>query len=488
MVAEDGTVMTTGTIMTAALGEGPGTEPMPTTQVALTAAVTAFEEAEAALVALMESDDPARVAIAMAEDAVEAAQMVRDEAQDAHDAYVYALPENVAARMAATTAESIGIAMAIDSPTDAANGNGVPASATATRTTGGDTTVTLMNSNENTGQEDVAFDPAYASSTDATTPAITGWSGDTQVREGEGTTPSEYVTVYTNIKSAKPMKLTHDNTALERLIELPGNVIVLDDDGLMYTGSDTDDADDETVTGTVNGIPGTFTCAVGSCGVTFATAGGGVAENTVATLTSNSTWSFTSTENMESEADEVADYLYFGSWLQMADEDGDYAFQTFSGGDMPYTTNDMTNVKGEATYDGAAAGRYVMKELELVDGQVMPTSATHGQFTAAVALTAYFGGDDVSMTDQFSINGTVTNFKDGDTSLDIELKLDSTKFTASDTRQIRSDFGRLVAALNHGPPAFVGVLAGAGRRIWPLPCRRIAIPLAARVEHGFIWA
>ena len=55
-------------------------------------------------------------------------------------------------------------------------------------------------------------------------------------------------------------------------------------------------------------------------------------------------------------------------------------------------------------------------------------------------------------------------------------------------RQIRSYFGRLVAALNHGPPAFVGILAGAGRRIWPLPCRRIAVLLAARVEHGFIWA
>ena len=36
MVADDGTVTTTGTIMTAALGEGPGTEPMPATQVALT--------------------------------------------------------------------------------------------------------------------------------------------------------------------------------------------------------------------------------------------------------------------------------------------------------------------------------------------------------------------------------------------------------------------------------------------------------------------
>ena len=87
-----------------------------------------------------------------------------------------------------------------------------------------------------------------------------------------------------------------------------------------------------------------------------------------------------------------------------------------------------SNVQGTATYDGAAAGRYVMKDLELVDGQVMPTSATQGQFTATAALTAYFGGDDIPMSKQYSIHGTVTEFMDGDTPLDFELKLESETF------------------------------------------------------------
>ena len=80
MVAEDGTVMTTGTIMTAALGEGPGTEPMPTTQIALTAAEEAVAAAKEALEALeaLEGDEAATPAqIATAEAAVLTAEEAR---------------------------------------------------------------------------------------------------------------------------------------------------------------------------------------------------------------------------------------------------------------------------------------------------------------------------------------------------------------------------------------------------------------------------
>ena len=397
--------------------------PALTTKEALTAAQDDLDVAMAALTALQAKDDPAatRVEIAMAEDEVEAAMMARDAAEVLHTAYVYALPENVAARAAAATAESLGIAMAINPPMDAANGNGLPASATATRTTAGVTTVTLMNSAENVDESDVAFEPAYASSMDAMTPEIDGWSGDTQTR---ATDPAEHVTVYTNIKSAKPMKLTYTGASV--IPTGAGNLIVLDDGTEGYTGIQDDD-DNPTVAGTVNGIPGTFTCTTGSCTVEFVDEGPGVSGNTVETLTGVG-WAFASTENVESEAKQVADYLYFGSWLQMADADGDYAFGTFSGGDMPYIVTNMSNVKGTATYDGAAAGRYVMKDLELVGGQVMPTSATQGQFTATAALTAYFGGVDIPMSKHYSIHGTVTEFMDGDTPLDFELKLESETF------------------------------------------------------------
>ena len=114
----------------------------------------------------------------------------------------------------------------------------------------------------------------------------------------------------------------------------------------------------ETVMGTINGASGTFTCAAGACSVAFA--GEGAVDGTVQSLTGD--WDFTSTGYVESEATPDLDHLYFGFWLQESGDagEGEYEamFRTVSGGGMPFT-GAVTTLEGKATYNGAAAGKYV---------------------------------------------------------------------------------------------------------------------------------
>ena len=67
-------------------------------------------------------------------------------------------------------------------------------------------------------------------------------------------------------------------------------------------------------------------------------------------------------------------------------------------------------IKGTATYEGPAAGRYVMKTLTS-DGNV--DTIMDGQFTAMSTLTADFGGPDIATNNQFMLRGTVHDFMDG---------------------------------------------------------------------------
>ena len=69
----------------------------------------------------------------------------------------------------------------------------------------------------------------------------------------------------------------------------------------------------------------------------------------------------------------------------------------------------LTAVEGTAKYAGLAAGTFMRKTLT-PDGQ--PTGPfMSGGFDANVLLNAKFGGDTVAVADQFTIWGTVSNFK-----------------------------------------------------------------------------
>ena len=318
----------------------------------------------------------------------------------------------------AATDKALAIAMALNdtSMTMAATDNSVPDTATATRSTeaaGGEIKITVSSS-ENTG-----LAPAYAMSEDMSPPAIDGWNGQTHMRSPEDA-PVEIVNIYTNIQEAKANKLVYGvNDIPPPAIQA---VIVFDDaEKPSYTGYDDEaEQDDETAMGSFNGIPGTFTCTTGTCSVNFvATPGPGVAKGTVSEAL-GAGWAFESTDDAESQAAQKDDYLYFGYWLQANEEDNEFAFATFSGGGVPPFTA-LGNLEGKATYNGAAGGKYVEKELGLVDGQAKPISASGGYFTATATLTATFGGTAIPMDDHDKITGVINNFKDGTTGDDLDF-------------------------------------------------------------------
>ena len=80
-------------------------------------------------------------------------------------------------------------------------------------------------------------------------------------------------------------------------------------------------------------------------------------------------------------------------------------------------------MEGSATYNGAAAGVYVVKDIEA--GRVK--GATQGQFTAAARLRANFG---TATDDGGSIHGAITGFKemDGAELSGWRMTLDATNF------------------------------------------------------------
>ncbi|MCY4131328.1 MAG: hypothetical protein OXF39_01630 [Nitrospira sp.] len=167
--------------------------------------------------------------------------------------------------------------------------------------------------------------------------------------------------------------------------------------------------------GTFNGIAGTYAC----------TASGGCSARTDAKskLTLTGGWTFTPTESDLTEikipgVNYDSDYLSFGYWVRTTGEgDGTkYGVGTFYDGAQPIATDNRDTLVGEATYSGKAAGMYGRKTLDQY-GQVESGSETSGHFTADAMLTARFGGDDIAVNKKNQIEGTVTNFMDGNTAI-----------------------------------------------------------------------
>ena len=161
--------------------------------------------------------------------------------------------------------------------------------------------------------------------------------------------------------------------------------------------------------GMFNGVAGTFVCSNAPCtAVTDA----------MSKLTLTGGWMFRPTEKdpmkiMLPGVNYDPDYLSFGYWVRTTGEgdDTEYGVGTFFDGSQPITAA-VTELVGEATYSGKAAGMYGRKTLDQY-GQVVSGSETSGHFTADANLTARFGGNDIAINKQNQIEGTVTNFMDG---------------------------------------------------------------------------
>ena len=163
----------------------------------------------------------------------------------------------------------------------------------------------------------------------------------------------------------------------------------------------TEDMNEGAFAGTFNGAPGTFECESANCSA------GTNDDGDVFQLVG--TWHFTPDEDaMVDVAD--ADYLNYGFWLKKTtDADGATIYneiETFAGSSIG-ESGSVADVEGTAEYSGGAVGVYVKN---VFDSQGALDTATSGHFNADVALTAYFGGDEVPASKHDSLTGTIDNF------------------------------------------------------------------------------
>ena len=108
-------------------------------------------------------------------------------------------------------------------------------------------------------------------------------------------------------------------------------------------------------------------------------------------------------------------YISFGFWVKETEKDGVITYNRVQaltaaprGSNIFLTNTQLGRVEGRATYAGPAAGAYIHKTLKS-DGTA--DAATAGVFTADVNLTARFGGAAVAVNRQFSVSGTISDFR-----------------------------------------------------------------------------
>ena len=156
-----------------------------------------------------------------------------------------------------------------------------------------------------------------------------------------------------------------------------------------------------TFQGNFNGAAGTYGCdaAAGTdCTVTITPTG---------TYTSGDTWHFTPELNATAWRQDQ-EFMSFGWWLQRPNgSDGTYTFQYYADGNAYTVPAAITT--GTATYNGRAAGRYVVQEID--DTGV--TGGMAGQFTAAATLNASFGAA------ANAISGSISGFQSDNADVDV---------------------------------------------------------------------
>ena len=158
--------------------------------------------------------------------------------------------------------------------------------------------------------------------------------------------------------------------------------------------------------GTYNGAMGTYKCNAedggSDCSVTLDAKG--------AITAMSDGWIFTPATGAKSYVAD-AEYLHYGFWLMRTTKDGATTYnevETFADSSLVASTvAELDDVVGAASYEGGSVGVYVKNVL---DDQANIVSATSGHFSADVELTANFGGGNVPDNNQYTVEGTVTDF------------------------------------------------------------------------------
>ena len=196
------------------------------------------------------------------------------------------------------------------------------------------------------------------------------------------------------------------------------------------------------IAGTYDGVEGTFTC-MGTCPPSpklfpLRTSSGAIIEtDDETTQRPVGLWSFKATDKDATVKVTDEDYLSFGYWLSKNSEGTPRMFKVWygaTGAKTPLATVPaLVALNEKVTYTGAAAGKYVVKD-------VIVNTAHAGYFTADAELTADFraaattvprsgttAGDATSGTPLpgfvATLSGSISGFKDGDSTPLGDLKL-----------------------------------------------------------------
>ena len=142
----------------------------------------------------------------------------------------------------------------------------------------------------------------------------------------------------------------------------------------------------------------------------------------------------------------VADANWFSMafWLKETEKDGAITYNNVQGNLFTAHTTMRPNatatsaVEGEATYSGPAVGAYFHKAVK-TDGTL--DAAAAGVFKADANLTAKFGGDDIPVSEKFSVSGAISNFQlSGGQENAWNLKLDAEDVNLAGNRSTYNEF------------------------------------------------
>jgi hypothetical protein len=172
--------------------------------------------------------------------------------------------------------------------------------------------------------------------------------------------------------------------------------------------------------GTFHGIPGIYTCSGGDpckLKVNGDNVLNVVDEAGLGSLTFKPDPTVNDTEDVHMIQGVILDkdFLSFGYWLQGGtgqNNEPTFAVNAFYAGSKIFDDN-LTTLKGSATYRGSATGLYAKKALGLENGKITRTPNEAGQFTANANLMVHFGaGGTVGDGETNRITGTIDKFLD----------------------------------------------------------------------------
>ena len=252
-------------------------------------------------------------------------------------------------------------------------------------------------------------------------PSISGFTARTYTRQ-VGVSGEQTLYLYTNIQAPGERAFwklngleiaapAEDTTAKTPTPTAAAQYITDPDDSTMTTGV--------RVSGTYDGVSGTYTCVVTDACVgekmrtVQGTVQGTVDLTALVTSPANGVRSFGTTGNWSFKPGNIAspvrgqnrpsedtEHLYFGIWVNEPNVASmPHAYQYIMGGSPAYTALDTPGLPGTAKFSGGAVGKYVTRNQ-------VGENAKIGTFTAKADFTATFGGSP-------TLEGRITGFRDG---------------------------------------------------------------------------